>query len=585
VFRATMEDFSCLTELTLSKNPNPRMSDGNPHWLSTDLRVFKTKPDAAFTAGVVHPSGEGAPYDYIQEVLAAYNDWPEDQPHPFGDLPTDQEANRLALYSEDADGDPIYNYAVARVRFVAPDEVDAVDVRVFFRQWTTGWSALDYTNPDLAHGSYRRAGDGPDAAPLLGLSGNEINNVPCFAEPRVADMEDQSDQTNRRTLEGAGAQEVYGYFGCWLDINQAVDRFPSEPQGNGPFEGELLSILEHMRGLHQCLVAEIHYTLDPIQSGATPGSSDNLAQRNILLDESDNPGGFASHLVHHTFEIKASPFPFPAPHVLTAPAGTAARLNPDELVIDWGGLPRDSHVTLFMPQVDIDEVLRYAALRPSPGNLAKAGPGALRIKVSGVGYVPLPGPLTKNIASLLSVQLPPTVTNGDTFRILVRQVDGRRLRVVGTTQFDIHVRTAGEIRPGLERNLSVLRHIQQAIPQSNRWYPVFERYVGELADRIRAMGGQPDDIVGTPTGHGRPDRRPRPDRTDDTGKVAEVAYDCFGDFEGFVLETCDGCRSFASCERGIEAVVLRACKERSKVTVVTDPADRSRVQRLVVHCC
>lgn len=587
LFSAEMRDFNCQTNLTLSKNQNPRMSDGNPHWLSVDLRVFKTKPGEDLTADFEHPSGANAPYDYIQGVLAAYNNWQGGEPHPFDQLPTDQETNQLALYSEDADGDPIYNYAVARVRFVAPEDINAADVRVFFRQWTTGWSALDYTDPHGSSGSYRRDGDGPNATPLLGLTGDEINNVPCFAEARVADMEMQTDETNRLTLEGADAQEVHGYFGCWLDINQDVTRFPLEPQGNGPFQGELLSIQELMRGLHQCLVAEIHYTLDPIQNGATPASSDNLAQRNILLDESDNPGGFASHLVHHTFEIKASPNTFPPPQFATVATGTTARLHPDELVIHWGNLPRDSHVTLYIPQVDVDEVLRYAARRPSPGIFAKAGPSAIRIKVTGVAYVPLPGPLSKNIAGLLSVQLPPTVTKGQKFKIIVRQVDGRRLRVVGTTQFDIHVRTAAEIRPRLERNFSVLRHIQKAIPQSNRWYPVFERYVGELADRVRAVGGNPDVIAPSPTGSGKPDPRPKPTPTPTThtGKISQLIYDCFGHFESFILETCDGSKTFKTCERGIEEVVRKACKDRSKITILTDGDTDGRLLKMVIHCC
>ena len=58
------------------------------------------------------------------------------------------------------------------------------------------------------------------------------------------------------------------------------------------------------------MVAEIHYELDPIVGGATPGSSDNLAQRNIIFDFSDNPGSFAAHLVHHTFELEPSPISF-----------------------------------------------------------------------------------------------------------------------------------------------------------------------------------------------------------------------------------------------------------------------------------
>jgi hypothetical protein len=288
------------------------------------------------------------------------------------------------LYPSDDSG-AVYSYALARVRFIAPEGINATDVRVFFRLWTTGWTALTYAGAPNS-GSYRRAGDGPQAAPLLGLSGGEINNIPCFAEPRKEDMTQQTDATNVATLEGADATLVFAYFGCWLDHNQDTPRFPDKPVGDGPFSGELKSIRAHMRGLHQCLVAELHYTLDPIDQFATPTSSDNLSQRNLGLDAVPNPGGAATRLAHHTFEIKPSPTPFPpveAPTTLAA----VARHHPDELCIAWGNLPRDSHVTLYLPQVDVDEVLRYAARRQSPGNLAKAGEHTLTCCLTDVSFI------------------------------------------------------------------------------------------------------------------------------------------------------------------------------------------------------
>ena len=48
-------------------------------------------------------------------------------------------------------------------------------------------------------------------------------------------------------------------------------------------------------------------------------------------------------------------------------------------------------MTLYLPQVDVDEVLRYAARRQSPGNLAKAGEHTLTCRVTDVGFIPIPG--------------------------------------------------------------------------------------------------------------------------------------------------------------------------------------------------
>jgi hypothetical protein len=183
------------------------------------------------------------------------------------------------------------------------------------------------------------------------------------------------------------------------------------------------------------------------------------------------------------------------------------------------------------------------------------------------------------------------VTSGERFTVVVRQVDGRRLRVVGTTQFDIRVRTAPELRPRWERNLSVLRHIQAAIPASNRWYPVFQRYVGELADRIRAVGGNPDDIAGAPTGNGNPlGDHPPPVPCPDghggiTGKIAELHYGCFGDFQGFTLQTCESRHHFPACERGLEELLRKACRDNAMVTVRIGEDPKRPVAGIIITCC
>lgn len=594
VLTATMGYYKTSVTLSLTKKLNPRMSDGDPHWLSVDLRAFSTRAGASsFTAGIGNPSDSDDAYPYIQNVLGAYNAWIVDHPgedHPFDALPTDQETNRLPLYSHEGD-DPVFNFAIARVRFRAPEEIAASNVRVFFRLWSTGWTALEYfTSLDI--GSYPREGNGASAAPRLGLFGGEVNTIPCFAEPREPVMSDQEDLTNLKEITGAGAQEVHTYYGCWLDFNQDVPRFPLKPGANnpGPYDTDLLSIQELMRGLHHCLVAEVHYWPDDaIPLGATPASSDNLAQRNLLLDDSDNPGGFAAHLVHHTFEIKPSPVPLPPTGLQPLPSSTAAgRLHPDELVIDWGNLPRDSYVTFYMPQVDVDEVLRFAASRQGPANLSKAGDHAIRCKVTDASFIPIPGPLSEPIAGLLTIQLPPNLSQGQKFTSVLRQVDGRKLRVIGTTQFDIHVKTAPQILPRFLRNLSVLKHIALSIPQDSRWYPIFERYLGELGDRIRALGGNPDDVAPSPTGSGKPGRTdpdPVPGGGSQTGKICELIYDCFGDFEGFVLEDCERKFVFKSCEKAMEEVVRRACRERLKVTVYFRRKGGTKPYKVVLHCC
>jgi hypothetical protein len=63
-----------------------------------------------------------------------------------------------------------------------------------------------------------------------------------------------------------------------------------------------------------------------------------------------------------------------------------------------------------------------------------------------------------------------------------------------------------------------------------------------------------------------------------TGKVCEVIYDRFGDFESFSIES--GCErhSFKSREKGIGEIVLRACCERIVVTVYVEPPPRNKIR-------
>src|SRR6185369_7513177 len=165
------------------------------------------------------------------------------------------------------------------------------------------------------------------------------------------------------------------------------------------------SIQELIRGLHQCLVAEVYRKPGGINTGATPASSDQLAQRNLVIVESDNPGDRDSHTVAHTFEIRASsPEPQRAPqYALLEPGGElrAGAVDPvlvkrealgaepsaisraemrrgleamvrdrlalartfedppdpwDELMILWGDLPRASRMTLYFSAVPADEI-------------------------------------------------------------------------------------------------------------------------------------------------------------------------------------------------------------------------------------
>jgi hypothetical protein len=402
--------------IVLTRNPNPYMRGGDVHWLSTDLRVFKMSPGQTRST-ITLGAGANGPTTFIQSLVNHFNGIATDEDHPWFDIDEEGDEAELELATT-VNGQPMHNFAVARVRYRAPAGVNAEDVRVFFRTFTTASTGFVYNAA-----AYPRTTDGANAAPLLGLSGGEILSIPFYAEGRLADMRDQVDGGNRKHLEGQGSQERSVYFGCWLDFNQTTPRFPMNPPHNGnggPFGGALLSLQQLMRNHHLCLVAEVHYINDLIPNGATPGSHENLAQRNLVVVESDNPGNAASHTVQSTFEIKPSPVPLLLPaafEAIAAPVNApvavppSQRIRPDELLIRWNNLPADSRVSIFAPDIDVSLVASVAGVQTGAA-IVRARDQELLCSVGGATYVPIPGPRATEIPALISIELPPTAIVG-----------------------------------------------------------------------------------------------------------------------------------------------------------------------------
>lgn len=524
----------CTANLVLVNQPNPYMrdisaTDENPHWLSIDLRVFQVAEgetvDLGSAGSVTQGSGGTAPRALLAELLNRLGD----NAGAFDSaLSTDIATSTLEL-ARFVDGKRVYNYAVAQVRYRALTE-DATNVQMFFRLFTTGGTNVRY---DPAT-SYRRTGDWPNSTPLLGTVGGELVSIPCFAEPRVptaaggVSLTTQMDPLNRRSIEAGGASEVTEYFGAWLDINQTTPRFPQLPgDSDGPFFGDTpltrpRPIQELVRGVHQCLVAELRFqpgTEDPIPGQAGPGQSDRLAQRNLMVVESDNPGSAGSRTVAHTFELSASTYsppgyPVGAPLGLlrlvgqgAAPQGMAVTHGrrfpwPDELLFRWGTIPRGSEVEVSFADLDLDEVLRLAATRMGPPVLRKVDGSTLGITVGEATWVPIPGPQKGNVAALLAVRLPEGIKEGQHFSASVAQVSGSSRTVIGTWQLSVPVSKASNLRAAEVRRLSVLKHIASTIPPASRWHPIFQRYLNFIAARVRAYGNDPDLVHGNPNGTG-----------------------------------------------------------------------------------
>jgi hypothetical protein len=543
-------------ELLLVNQPNPYMvdteqGDPSPYWLSVDTRVFQMRKSDPALAGVTQgdmDADPSAPFKFIQGVVSAFNSFnpanPSDPSHPFLQLSEDETASQLEL-SQKVSGQRVYNYAVAKVRYLAPSGVDATPVSVFFRVFSTAVSALDYDAAIGATGNYRRTSiPNAPAVPLLGIENDsqgqpETASIPFFASARVdtstAKMTSQPpDATNIQTImscRGAGAvpplppcplnTENVAYFGVWLDINLAPGdpnfrQFPLSPMGvsgwpDGPYSGALSSLQQLMLGTHHCMVAEIFFwpagvVSDPIPHNASPASSDRLAQRNLALIKSGNPGYPATHTVQHTFIVKPSVNSVDQPARLgIAEAAAAAAViaprhrGPDELIIRWNNVPRTAEAAFYLPEIEVDEILSLSALRQHPTVLEKVDAHTLRCRLSDVTFIPLPT-RKGTLAGLMSLTLPPGVRTGQVFRFSVEQYSGYTLKTLGAFQMTIPVRPDPEILPEEIRKLAVMRYVQQAIPATSRWYSIFVRYIDQIAARVRGFGGDPDAVKPSPDG-------------------------------------------------------------------------------------
>jgi hypothetical protein len=95
-------------------------------------------------------------------------------------------------------------------------------------------------------------------------------------------------------------------------------------------------------------------------------------------------------------------------------------------------------------------------------------------------------------------------------------------RVLGSFQLMIPVRVGHVLLEPEERLLAIMRWIDESIQATDRWLPVFDRYLEQIADRVRGFGGDPTNILPSPIGSiPYPDRhRPKREEFAFRGKVA-----------------------------------------------------------------
>jgi hypothetical protein len=620
---------------------NVDVKQDNKPYLSQDLRVFTATPalnGVPIVGGPALSDSIAGGYQYIKDLLTYLNATAAftnpNGTDPFTTVFPDQYgANQtdssVTPFTFDFGTFPFkldnnYNFAVARVRLRGSSGTagEAKAVRVFFRLFATQTNDTDY---DI-NSTYRSQPDtaGKPGSPLVG-SGD--TTIPFFATGNFSSQQDYvSGGPNISDIEIPDHQDsVYRYYGCFLNVYDQSNIVDGKP------------VQALLVGTHNCLVAQIAFDDAPIPQGSSPLSWDQLAQRNLQVTLSDNPGPAETHRIPQTFDCRPS-------GLIVPPGGSQQPVLPDELVIDWGAIPKGSVASVYWPQVNSTDVIKLAKQFYSTNPLVASDSHTIMLNVSeGLSYIPIPGGAGENFAGLFTVDLPPgKVFTGQTYNILVRRLSsktytppppintppttrsmpsqfGEELNegkakskqsgkakleltqptdtsqqdpyspfswryAVGSFEVKIPVTSGDKILPSEENTLAIMKwRLQQTLP-SNRWYPVLQRYITYCSDRVAGLGGDPNSIP--PSVTGAPIKVIGGKHTTSySGKICEIIYDCFGDFEGFILDCCcsEG-RLFKSREKTLGKLALRACRDRLSLTVIVDKKVGYKICSISISC-
>jgi hypothetical protein len=158
----------------------------------------------------------------------------------------------------------------------------ANNVNVFFRLFLTASNDTDY-QPSTTYAT--GAQGGVAITPKVANESDPLT-IPFFATGNLETNKDSAVEIdyvpggiNNRDVEVWAGSEVWAYFGCYLNVYNANNAIGGNPIG--------------LQGTHHCLVAEISFSGRTIATGTSPANCSQLAQRNLQIIPSDNPGAQA----------------------------------------------------------------------------------------------------------------------------------------------------------------------------------------------------------------------------------------------------------------------------------------------------
>ena len=435
---------------------------------------------------------------------------------------------RVSAY--DNAGQPVFNFAVARVRLTSGITTTVGPVRVFFRLLNAASTNSTFTevgtgdgNLPMGHERNRRTQDRSSRR----RTAPEFVAVPCFATERVnlnqpADMKTQTDPPNAQMITTVPGQEVDTYFGCWLDVNQttpfmildssvpsvrmgrAVDRNANRSAARSPSPRTSVSSPRSGLTTRPFRMARPHRLRTNSRNETSPGwtaHNDGASFRHQGVRFGEPARRTDDHLGKHAQGKRRID--------LSACCGFRRHHRAGEFDVRTSSSQRDRRAHRPVPERQCD--VGSGAAGPGPVCGPAFGGFALDGSTRPLLY-DRRSPADAGQRRRLGRPPPPIqIAERRTPEIAVPPKPFSWRQVLGAFQYTITVKPAGELLYPQERLLAWLKWRIGVTPSSSRWLPVLQRYLSLTEGLVTTLGGDPSKIPPSQTG-AVPGKGPSPPR-------------------------------------------------------------------------
>jgi hypothetical protein len=550
--------------IQLVKSANPFSLDlegGNDTpWLSSDLKIFPVVAgsDTVIAGhGLAAGASRAVALQFLEDVVGNISIT------DFEGLASGQAESALSLFSQTTVNPKknVYNFALARVR-LSPDGDDATDVRVFFRivpspttaaltyhgatgsyeKTAGGWAAPGRNNAHTDWVSFPVVAQARNPAHASQTDGNNEKDVAAGASVIFGALIDNNLDDNYLTANPDGSGGMKSLPDLMAGEHQCIVaqiEYPGAPipPGATPFASDKLAQRNIAfseianPGLDASRMAFHTFEIEAapgIVSEAFPPDELLVQWHGAVPDGTEVriyvSGWQAAAVValadrfyarHDIREVDAQTIALPGGGTRYVPLPPSHQRWTGVLIADFPiGVKRGQRFDLSVRQV----TNRRRLVEPPPPRVTKISreeaAGLLGNQVPAAGATAAVAP-PRGVFDLggnrtLVTDLRVFDDSGDHALIVehpepeevaaAAAQSGLWRETIGAFQLGIPVSVKGAMLPHHLRLLSVMRWRAEQMRPNGRWHATFHRYVALLADKVRALGGDPFTVPATPDG-------------------------------------------------------------------------------------